>query len=216
MRLILPIAYYYPEQCAGLYIIDDVMHQAARNGINTMMFVPTPTRNVSKEAVWEKDESHEDGKIHIHRFAMYGEGKNPLLRALRYCFCEVAYLHAMLWKKYDVAFIDSTPPIQGLKLPIVRFFRRKPVVLNLQDIFPDSLAGTGLAKRDGILWKIGRIVENITYRNADRIIVLDDGVPVGVGTHKELLQSCELYREIVVTQLSEEALEEVDGFEQKE
>ena len=174
MKIILPIAYYHPEQCAGLYIVDDVMKQAAKNGINSMMFVPTPTRNVPKEAIWEKDETSEDGMIHIHRFSMYGEGKNPFMRALRYCFCEVAYLHAMLWKKYDVAFIDSTPPIQGLKLPFVRLFRNKPVVLNLQDIFPDSLAGTGLAKRGGLLWKIGRLVENITYRNADKIIVISD------------------------------------------
>ena len=49
-----------------------------------------------------------------------------------------------------------------------------PYVYVLQDIFPDSLAGTGLAKRDGILWKIGRVIENITYRNADRIIVISD------------------------------------------
>ena len=174
MKLLIPFSYYFPEQCAGLYIVDDVMKQAAKNGISSMMFVPTPTRNVPSSASWVKDEISEEGMIHIHRFSMYGEGKNPLLRALRYSFCEVAYLHAMLWKKYDVAFIDSTPPIQGLKLPIVRLFRRKPVVLNLQDIFPDSLAGTGLAKRDGLLWKIGRVVENITYRKADKIIVISD------------------------------------------
>ena len=47
-----------------------------------------------------------------------------------------------------------------------------------------------------------------TVLNADRIIVLDDGAVVGQGTHKELLESCPLYREIVVTQMSEEALEE--------
>ncbi len=52
-----------------------------------------------------------------------------------------------------------------------------------------------------------------TVLNADRIIVLNDGEVVGQGTHKELLSSCELYREIVVTQLSEEALEEVSGNE---
>ncbi len=52
-----------------------------------------------------------------------------------------------------------------------------------------------------------------TVLNADRIIVLDGGEPVGMGTHKELLGSCELYREIVVTQLSEEALEEVNNGE---
>ena len=174
MKLFIPTSYYYPEQCAGLHIIDDVIKLAAKNGVNSMIFTPTPTRNVPKDASWQKDEIGEDGMIHIHRFAMCDEGRPPLLRALRYCFCEIAYLHAMLWKKYDVAFIDSTPPIQGLKLPIVRLFRRLPIVLNLQDIFPDSLVGTGLAKRGGILWKIGRVVENITYRNADRIIVISD------------------------------------------
>ncbi len=49
-----------------------------------------------------------------------------------------------------------------------------------------------------------------TVINADRIIVLDNGEVVGIGTHKELVKSCETYREIVLTQLSEEALREVD------
>ena len=49
-----------------------------------------------------------------------------------------------------------------------------------------------------------------TVINADRIIVLDNGRVVGQGTHKELLKTCDLYREIVVTQMSEEALEEAD------
>lgn len=49
-----------------------------------------------------------------------------------------------------------------------------------------------------------------TVINADRIIVLDGGRVVGQGTHKELLKTCDLYREIVVTQMSEEALEEAD------
>ena len=44
----------------------------------------------------------------------------------------------------------------------------------LQDIFPDSLVGTGLAKKGGILWKIGRAIENFTYRNADKIIVISE------------------------------------------
>lgn len=52
-----------------------------------------------------------------------------------------------------------------------------------------------------------------TVLNADRIIVLDGGEVVGQGTHKELLRTCETYREIVVTQLSEEALEEVENDE---
>ncbi len=42
--------------------------------------------------------------------------------------------------------------------------------------------------------------------NADRIIVLDDGTVAGVGTHRELLDTCEVYREIVSSQLSQEEM----------
>jgi len=83
-------------------------------------------------------------------------------------------LHYCLWKKSEVLFIDSTPPIQGLKLPVIKLFTKKKVVYNLQDIFPDSLAGTGLARKGGLLWKIGRVIENFTYRNADKIIVISE------------------------------------------
>ena len=41
-----------------------------------------------------------------------------------------------------------------------------------QDIFPDSLAGTGLAKKGGLLWKIGSCIANRIYRSADKIIVI--------------------------------------------
>lgn len=174
MKVIVPFSYYYPEQCAGLSIIDDVLHACAEGGIESLLYVPTPTRNVSKDAHWEKDELLEKGMMHIHRFGMYGEGKNPLLRALRYVFTECAYLHALLWKDYDVIFLDSTPPIQGLKLPLVKLFRKKPVVHNAQDIFPDSLVGAGLAKKGGLLWHIGSWISKITYKYSDKIIVISE------------------------------------------
>ena len=45
-----------------------------------------------------------------------------------------------------------------------------------------------------------------TIMNADRIIVLDDGKVVGQGTHEELLDTCEVYRQIAESQLSEDEL----------
>ena len=45
-----------------------------------------------------------------------------------------------------------------------------------------------------------------TIMNADKIVVLDKGECVGVGTHKELLKSCDVYKEIALSQLSEEEL----------
>ncbi|MGA3217386.1 MAG: ABC transporter ATP-binding protein, partial [Acidimicrobiales bacterium] len=44
-----------------------------------------------------------------------------------------------------------------------------------------------------------------TILHADRIIVLDEGRVVGIGSHEELLSSCPAYREIVISQLGEEA-----------
>lgn len=45
-----------------------------------------------------------------------------------------------------------------------------------------------------------------TVMDADKIIVLDEGRVAGMGTHRELLKSCDIYREIVASQLSEEEL----------
>lgn len=176
MRILIPFSYYHPEQCAGLFVIDDMTSEAARQGLESVITVPTPTRNVEPEAKWSRNEALCDGMVQVHRFHMYGEGKKPVLRALRYIFCEMVQLHYMLWKKYDAAFIDSTPPIQGLKLPIVRLFRKKPVVYNAQDLFPETLSGTGLAKQGGLLWKIGMWVSNVTFRYSDKIIAISNDI----------------------------------------
>ena len=180
MKVLIPFSYYYPEHCAGIYIVDDMIREAAAQGISSLLTVPSPTRNVPEGATWLRDEQQCDGLIQIHRFRMYGEGKNPVLRALRYLLCECIQLHYMLWKDYDVAFIDSTPPIQGLKLPIVRLFRKKPIVYNAQDLFPETLSGAGLASTGGLLWKIGMWVSNVTFRNADRIIAISEDIKKGI------------------------------------
>lgn len=174
MKVIFPFSYYYPEQCAGLFVLHDVSEALAKEGVESYIYVPTPTRNVPKDAHWEKDECQQDGKIHIHRFPMYGEGKNPMLRALRYLFCEIVYTYKLLWSDYDVIYLDSTPPIQGLKLMLVHMFRKKPVVYNAQDLFPDSLVGAGLTKKGSMLWKIGSWVTNVTYRHCDKIITISE------------------------------------------
>lgn len=171
MKVIIPISYYTPEQCAGIYIVNDFCIKGAEQGLESLILAPTPTRNVPKDAVWYKDESLSRG-VYIHRFTMMQEGRNPIMRALRYVFCEIVYTYFLLCKDYDVIFLDSTPPIQGLKIPFVNLFRHKPVLYNGQDIFPESLIGAGLAKKGGLLWKIGCWISNITYKNSDKIIAI--------------------------------------------
>ena len=174
MKAIFPCSYYLPETAASLYITDNIVHACADKGIEVDLYTPSPTRNVPDGSVWEREERQMDGKLRIHRFHLYGEGKNPMLRALRYFLGEFILLHYCIWKKYDVAFVDSTPPIQGLKMPLIKWLKRKPTIYNVQDIFPDSLVGTGLTHEGSLIWKIGRMVENITYRYADKIIVISE------------------------------------------
>ena len=174
MKAIFPCSYYLPETAASLYITDNIVHACADKGIQVDLYTPSPTRNVPDGSVWEREERQMDGKLRIHRFHLYGEGRNPMLRALRYFLGEFILLHYCMWKKYDVAFVDSTPPIQGLKMPLIKWLKRKPTIYNVQDIFPDSLVGTGLTHEGSLIWKIGRIVEKITYRYADKIIVISE------------------------------------------
>ena len=107
---------------------------------------------------------------------MYSEGKNPINRALRYgiCWC-VQFGKGLCAKDIDLIYLASTPPIQGALGCLLKKIKRVPFVYNLQDIFPDSLAGTGLVRKDGLIWRIGRVVENFTYKHADKIIVISEG-----------------------------------------
>jgi ATP-binding cassette subfamily B protein len=45
-----------------------------------------------------------------------------------------------------------------------------------------------------------------TIRDADRIVVLDEGKVVGIGTHRELMENCQVYQQIALSQLSKEEL----------
>ena len=183
MKILKLTAYGYPERTAGGYLGGNLNQAFIREGWDVVTYLPTPSRGVSGEVRKQyktkkyRNEITDDGHHVMHRFSMYKEGQNPILRALRYFLCTIKHFNRGVFAKdarqCDVMFIYSTPPIQGAMAAMVRKFRRKlKFIYNLQDIFPDSMAGTGLSKKGGLLWKIGRVIENFTYRNADKIIVI--------------------------------------------
>lgn len=172
-------AYYQPEKAASSYLWENINEAMIDNGLDLLVYTPTPCRGVDEvtrqEYCSKKKEVLRNGHWVVNRFAMYKEGKNPIMRAFRYVLCGLKqYWHGVTAKDIDVLFIVSTPPIQGALGALIKKWRKIPMVYNLQDIFPDSLVGTSLARKGGLLWKIGRVIENFTYRNADKIIVISE------------------------------------------
>ena len=179
MKLLFLPPYFKPELMASSHLNDHRYCAFSEMEYKMALYTPTPTRGVSDEMRAEySDRKYEvmyNGMMEVHRFSMFREGSNPILRALRYVFCWCAqFWKGLRAKDIDLIYLASTPPIQGVLGGLLKKIKKVPFVYNLQDIFPDSLAGTGLAKKGGLLWKIGRVIENFTYRNADKIIVISE------------------------------------------
>ena len=102
---------------------------------------------------------------------------------------------------------------QKQRLSIARAIAKNPDIY----VFDDSFSALDFktdAKLRGELAKITKdktvliVAQRIsTIMNADKIVVLDEGHVVGIGTHKELMKSCNVYKEIALSQLSKEELE---------
>ena len=118
--------------------------------------------------------------------------------------------------KYDAHIARGGTNVSGgqkQRLSIARAIARDPEIY----IFDDSFSALDYqtdAKLRKELKKYTKDATSLivaqrigTIMNADKIIVLDKGECVGIGTHKELLKSCEVYKEIALSQLSEEELE---------
>ena len=101
---------------------------------------------------------------------------------------------------------------QKQRLSIARALCRRSDILILDDSFSALDFKTDRALRNGLKYELGDttviiVAQRIgTIMGADKIIVLDDGRIAGIGKHRELLSDCEVYRQIALSQLSEEEL----------
>lgn len=102
---------------------------------------------------------------------------------------------------------------QKQRLSIARALLRKPKICIFDDSFSALDFKTDAKLREALKEETGSstvllVAQRIsTIMNAEQIIVLDNGYIVGTGTHKELMESCEVYKEIALSQLSKEELE---------
>lgn len=101
---------------------------------------------------------------------------------------------------------------QNQRLSIARALVKDPEILILDDCFSSLDFKTDAALRKALKSYSGQstiliVAQRVgTVMNAEQIIVLDDGKIVGKGTHKELIENCDTYKEIALSQFSKEEL----------
>ncbi len=132
---------------------------------------------------------------------------------------EIAHATEFIKEKrlgYDTEISQGGTNVSGgqrQRLSIARAIATEPEILIFDDSFSALDFKTDVAVRKALQENIKNstviiVAQRIsTVLNADQILVLDDGELVGKGTHKELMESCEVYRDIAESQLSKEELQ---------
>ncbi len=117
-----------------------------------------------------------DGII-VHRVALYpNHGTSALKRILNYVsFGFFSCLMGVLkLPKFDVIYAYHPPLTTGLSASLISFLKRTPVVLDIQDLWPDTLAATGMLSNPKALKVVGWFC-NLVYRSVAHIVVLSPG-----------------------------------------
>jgi lipopolysaccharide/colanic/teichoic acid biosynthesis glycosyltransferase/glycosyltransferase involved in cell wall biosynthesis len=115
--------------------------------------------------------------IQILRVALYpSHNKSGLRRALNYVSfaLSAAVIGSLLIRKPDVMYVYHPPITVGFAASIIGFIRRTPFVLDVQDLWPDTVAASGMLSNSPVLRLLDKLC-NFVYRRARRITVLSPG-----------------------------------------
>jgi colanic acid biosynthesis glycosyl transferase WcaI len=147
----------------------------------------------------------------IHRVPLYpSHDGSAIKRVLNYIsFAIASFIYGLFFiKKVDVIYSYHPPLTTALSSTLISFFRRIPMVVDIQDLWPDTLEATGMLQNKSILNLVDKLC-NFVYRQASKVVVLSPGFKNKLsdrGVSEEKL-------EIIYNWCDESAL--IDGVESK-
>jgi len=115
--------------------------------------------------------------VQVTRVPLYpSHDSSPLKRVFNYIsFAFTALCYCLFFaRRADVMYVYHPPLTTGVVAVVVRFFRKIPVVYDVQDMWPDTLKSTGMINNERVLNIIGWVA-NWVYKRVDRIVVLSPG-----------------------------------------
>lgn len=178
------------------YTLDALRHKIGYVSQKAILFKGTIASNVN---YGESDEGHERDEEIIHALEV-AQGRDIIEKQEKGIYAEVS--------QGGSNFSGG----QKQRISIARAVFKKPEIFVFDDSFSALDYKTDKKLRAELKTSIKGatiliVAQRIgTVKDADKIIVLDEGRMVGIGTHKELLQTCEVYQQIASSQLSEEEL----------
>jgi colanic acid biosynthesis glycosyl transferase WcaI len=115
--------------------------------------------------------------IEVTRVALYpSHDGSAIKRILNYVSFALtaAFYGIFMMKKADVMYVYHPPLTTGVSAAVIRFFRKIPVVYDVQDMWPDTLKATGMVSNETVLEIVSKVCQGV-YKNVDKIAVLSPG-----------------------------------------
>jgi glycosyltransferase involved in cell wall biosynthesis len=172
MHVLLITQYFPPDITAASFRMGDLCQSLASEGYKVTVVTSYPHRVLVRE---ESAHAHEVAGIAIHRTKVLAIGRGGVVRYvahyLSYAISTI-FVGLLLWLKGtrpDVVVSTSPPLFAGLAgLVLSRLFKR-PLVLDVRDLWPESAVSAGQLREGGAAFRIGKMLENILYARARSI-----------------------------------------------
>lgn len=174
MKILIVSQYFWPEN----FRINTVARKLADAGADVEVLTGKPNYPVGQVfpgyKTWGCTEEVYQG-IPVYRIPLVGRGRHVFRLALNYLFFVFSGLLFAPWmlrgRQYDVIFVYAPSPIlQTIPAIFLGWLKRAPVILWVQDLWPESMAATGYVSNRLILKWVGWVVRRI-YRHTDLLLV---------------------------------------------
>ena len=173
MNILIVTQYFWPEN----FKINDLVKELVKRGhkVTVLTGVPNyPEGLVFQEFLNNPAQFSHYAGAEIVRVFLFPRGSSRIHLILNYLSFVFSASFQGLWKlrgqQFDVIFANQLSPVTiGIPAAVMRFFKRTPLVLWVQDLWPESLQATGVVKSRTMIWLVGKLV-SLVYNRCDLIL----------------------------------------------
>jgi len=177
MRILFITTYFEPDSGAAAVRLSRLAHLLQKRGheITVLTTMPHYPQGQIAEGYRGKFSvvENRDG-IRVIRTWLYATPNKRISRRLlsQISFMIMAIIRGFALKRPDVIFIEAQPVFTSLAGRLLSFFKRRPYVLNVSDLWPDHLASVGILSETHLIYRVARKIVDSGYRSADAVIGL--------------------------------------------